>query len=134
MIDYGSAVSTLDDSQVAHCHLIEVETPVSTLRYNTSALTLTWDSKTWVSGSNVLDIQFPDETAELEAKSCKVVVNALNPATTSLALRYNLHGRPFAVYHAMLNKTGYAIIDVAKIFSGRVSHTSMRNAEARNVV
>ena len=118
----------LDEDRLIHCHLIEIETPVSVLRFSTTGWRLDWDGKTWSPGDGIQEVELPAENPNLEALNSKIVIPALNPATTSLALSVNLHGRYAAIWHAVFDPETYRIAGSAKVFSGRVSHLSLKTA------
>lgn len=128
MIDYGAAAPMLDDEHVISVLLIDVETLVNVLRYNTSGWDLEWGGETWYAGGGVLDVLLPDEDSNLEAHKCVIKVASLNPAQTSLALSQNLHSRFVGVHHAILDPTTYNIVAVARLFSGRVSNLVLNKA------
>lgn len=130
MRDYGAAESLLDAEHVVHARLIEIETHISTLRYNNSGWDLEWPADSgqiWLAGGGVLGIDLPDEDATLTAHDMVVEIASLNPDQTSLALNNNLHGRYCAVYHAVIDVSGpaYVIAGVAREYSGRISAQSV---------
>lgn len=127
MRNYGAGAALLDDEHVVHARLIEVETHVSTLRYNNSGWDLPWNGHTWLAGGGVLGIELPDEDATLQAHEAVIEIASLNPDQTSLAMNNNLHGRYCAVYHAVIDVSGpaYVIAGVAREYSGRISVLSL---------
>ena len=112
----------LDTGHVVTAWLIELETLTSWIRYNTSDWTLQWNGETWLSGNRVIQIKHADEDMSGQTHGCIVTVGATDPATTSLAMSETLEGRVGVIYRALFNPTTFAIVEVVREYSGRISN------------
>ena len=112
----------LDAGHVVTAYLIEIQTLTSWIRYNTSDWTLTWNGETWQAGNRVIEIKLAEEDMSGTTHGCVVTLGATDPATTSLAMSETLEGRVGVIYRALFNPNTFAIAEVVREFSGRISN------------
>lgn len=70
--------------------------PLGNLYLCSSKHTITWVGADWLGAGDLLDLEFPEESSDLEAKAGELVLSGLDPAMISLALNTHLEG---AVVH-----------------------------------
>ena len=85
--------------RVRMAFLVEILLPdLEPLYLTTSAHTMFVAGKEWLGAGRMLNITLPQEDASMEAHSCEVSLDGLDPATISLALREPLEGAPVTIY------------------------------------
>jgi hypothetical protein len=75
---------------------ITLPLPVGNIYLCSGVHTQHWAGVDWLGAGDLLDMEFPEESASLEAKNGELVLSGLDPALISLALNTDLEG---AVVH-----------------------------------
>lgn len=91
--------------------LIDMFFDSGTLRLWTGYGTLSWGGNNYTGGGNLIGISAVEETQELQAKGMAVTLNGISSSIISLALAEKMRGRPFRLYLASVNTTGYVELE-----------------------
>lgn len=91
----------------------------ATVRMNSSAWTLTWDSQTWLPTAGLGSIS-PIEDSPGEIKGFSFALSGVSTANLAIALDEPLQGKAVTVYTAIFDTATSTIIDAVAEWSGRL--------------
>lgn len=96
---------------------------VAYLRMWTGVGTLSWDSKSWTGGGNLVSVSPIEETREMQATGFAVSLNGFDSALLSIALQSVRQGRVGTLWLGLLDSSGAVIADPYQLQSGRLDIT-----------
>lgn len=89
------------------------------LRFWTGVGSVTWDSKTWTGGGQLLSISQLEETTDLKAVGFSVVLSGMPSAVISTALSYTRQGKPGKLWLGLFDASGSLLADPYPLRRGR---------------
>lgn len=133
-------IDALSDDHVVHLQMVYVRGPIISgpggglvqyeweLRLNTSSWDIDWDGNNWKGAGTVLKIEHPEDDFSLAPNPMTVYLAGASPSMTSLALSRPMNGCPLFLYHAVMDKNTYKLIDDPVLeYSYRVSNLTLIN-------
>ncbi len=116
--DQAEAISA---DRVRMAFLVECQFDTGTVRFTTSAATITYNGIEWLGVGRMLELELPEEDSSLEAHECRISLNGLDPSAISLALNEDLEGRVVLIYCLLYNPDTNAPIGAYHYMRGAVS-------------
>ena len=98
----------------------EGEFASGTLRMFSGIGSITWDSKTWTGGGDMIGVSAISETAKVEARGVTVSLNGFDSAHVSLALQDLRQGKTGKIWLGFLDDSDAIIADPKLAFTGRL--------------
>ncbi len=127
MRDIDSTLATILSGKVADVALLaEMGFDSGTLYMWTGYGDLTWDSKTFLGGGNLIGISGTEETQELQAKGLELTLSGIPDDQIALALTEKTRGRPFRMWLASV-VDNVVVGTPYRIFTGMMDVLSMND-------
>lgn len=127
MRDIDSTLAAVLSGKVADVALLaEMVFDSGTLYMWTGYGDLTWDSKTFLGGGNLIGISGTEETQELQAKGLELTLSGIPEDQIALALTEKTRGRPFRMWLASV-VDNVVVGTPYRIFTGMMDVLSMND-------
>jgi len=111
----------LAQSQLAPVLFVELDFASGFIRMWSGVGPITWDSKTWTGGGELLEVSSIEETRSVEATAASITLSGVPSTLVSVAYSDFSQGRPVRIWLGLLNvTTGAVLADPVQIFAGRM--------------
>jgi hypothetical protein len=101
---------------------ILAQPPINAIYLCSSRHTVSWAGNEWLGAGELLNIEFPEEDASLEAKAGEITLNGLDPALVSLAMNTHLEGAVVHVWMLLRDPDNYIPIEQPTVvYRGTIS-------------
>lgn len=122
----SSMVTALTQKNADVALLAQMDFDSGTLYMWTGYGDLSWDSKTFIGGGNMVGISVIEETQDLQAKGLELSLNGVSTDIVALELTQKTRGRPFKMWLAIV--VDNAVVGVPyRIFTGMMDVLMMRD-------
>lgn len=96
--------------------------PIGDIHLCSAQHTITWGGIEYLGAGALLDIEFPEEDASLEARAGTITLNGLDPAIINLALNTMLEGAVVHIFALMRDPETHAAVDAPFVmYRGTIS-------------
>lgn len=113
--------SELASAQLAPVLFVELDFDSGYIRMWGGVGPITWDSKIWTGGGELLEISSIDETQAVEATAASITLSGVPSTLVAIAYADFSQGRPVRIWLGVLNTTSGAVLaDPVQIFAGRM--------------
>jgi hypothetical protein len=125
--DIDSTLSDVLSGKIADIALFaEMVFDSGTLHMWTGIGDITWDSKTFIGGGNLVGVSSFQETQELQAKGLELTLSGIPEEQIAVALTENTRGRAFKMWLASV-QNGVVIGTPYRIFTGIMDSLGMKD-------
>lgn len=128
MRDIDSTLATVLSGKMADIALFaQMDFASGTLYMWTGIGNITWDSKTFIGGGNLIGVSTFQETQELQAKGLELTLSGIPQDQIALALTENVRRKPFKMWLASV-LDGVVVGTPYRIFTGMMDYLSMKDS------
>lgn len=111
----------LAQDQLAPVLFVELDFASGFIRLWSGVGPITWDSKTWTGGGQLLEVSSIEETKAVEATAASIQLSGVPSELVSVAYSDFSQGRPARIWLGLLNvNNGAVLADPVQIFAGRM--------------
>jgi len=111
----------LAQAQLAPVLFVELDFASGFIRLWSGVGPISWDSKTWTGGGQLLEVSSIEETKAVEATAASITLSGVPSELVAVAYGDFSQGRPVRIWLGLMNMTSGAILEnPVQIFAGRM--------------